>query len=73
MVVIANVFSRLKTVKDLVEPISKNRRFITSYGSQHVKGPQHLWNLYERPFIILLDHSDEKWLGEYLPDGDLKS
>ena len=50
MVVIANVFSRLKTVKDLVEPISKNRRFITSYDSQHVKGPQTLVKSLWEPF-----------------------
>ena len=40
MIVIANVFSRLQTVKDLVEPLSKVRRFRTSIGSQDVKWSQ---------------------------------
>ena len=42
MVVIANVFPRLQIVKYLVQPLSKNRHFRTSYGSQHVKGSETL-------------------------------
>ena len=42
IVVIANVFPRLKTVKDLVKPLSKNHHFRRSFGSQHVKGSQTL-------------------------------
>ena len=37
MIVIANVFQILETVKDLVRPLSKKRRFRTSFESQHVK------------------------------------
>ena len=37
MIVIANVFSKLQTVKDLVRPLSKRRRFRTPLDSQHVK------------------------------------
>ena len=37
MINIANVFPRLRTVKELVKPLSKNRRFRTSFGSQHGK------------------------------------
>ena len=44
MIVIANVFPRLKTVKDLVRPLSKKRRFWTFFGNQHVKGSQTLVN-----------------------------
>ena len=37
MIVIANVFAKLETVKNLVRPFSKKRRFETSFDSQHVK------------------------------------
>ena len=42
MIVIANVFSKLQTVKVLVKPLSKNPCFRTSFESQHVKGSQTL-------------------------------
>ena len=41
-IVIANVFPKLETAKDLVPPFSKNRHFRTSFDSQHVKGSQTL-------------------------------
>ena len=41
-IVIANVFPKLPTIKDLVRPLSKKRRFRTSFDSQHVKGSQTL-------------------------------
>ena len=41
-IVIANVFPKLETVKDLVRPLSKKHRFRTSFNSQHVKGSQTL-------------------------------
>ena len=39
-IVRANVFPKLQTVKDLVRPLSKKRRFRTSFNSQHVRGSQ---------------------------------
>ena len=42
MTVIANVFSKLQTGKDLVEPISKNRPFRTSFDIQDVNVCQAL-------------------------------
>ena len=36
-IVIANVFPKLQTVKDLFTPFSKKRCFRTSFNSQHVK------------------------------------
>ena len=42
MIDIANVRPILKTVKDLVRPLSKKRRFKTSLEGQHVKGSQRL-------------------------------
>ena len=38
MIVIANVFSKLQTVKNLVKPLSRKRRFRTSFDSQRVNG-----------------------------------
>ena len=42
VIVIANLFSKLQTVKDLVKPLSWKRRFRTSFDRQHVKGCQTL-------------------------------
>ena len=42
MIVIANVFPKLETVTDVVRPISKKRRFRTSFDIQHVKTSQTL-------------------------------
>ena len=42
MIVIATAFSRLQNVKDLVEALSKIRRFRISFGSQHVIGSKAL-------------------------------
>ena len=42
MIVIANVFPKLQTVKHLVRPLSKKHRFRTSFHSLHVRGCQTL-------------------------------
>ena len=42
MIVIANVFPELHTVKDLVKPLSRKRRFRTSFDSQRVNGCQNI-------------------------------
>ena len=39
-VVIASVFPKLQTVKDLVKRLSRKRRFSISFVSQHVNGSQ---------------------------------
>ena len=43
MIVTANVFSKFQTVKILVRPLSKKRRFRTRFDSQRVKVLQLLW------------------------------
>ena len=40
LIVIANVFPLLQSVTNFVEPLSKERRFRTRFGSQHVKASQ---------------------------------
>ena len=42
MIVIANVYPKLQTVKDLVRALSKKRRFTMPFDSQQVKGFQTL-------------------------------
>ena len=42
MIVIANLFLKYKTVRNLVGPLSKKRRFRTRLDSQHVKASQIL-------------------------------
>ena len=42
MIVIATLFRKLKTLKDLVTPHSKKHCFRTLFDSQHVKGSQIL-------------------------------
>ena len=42
MIDLANVLPILQTVKNLVGPLSKKRRFRTSFDSEKVKGSQTL-------------------------------
>ena len=42
MIVIANIFPNLQTVKDFVRSLSKKRCFRTHFDSQDVKGFQTL-------------------------------
>ena len=42
MTVIAIVFPKLQTVKDVFRPLSKNHRFRTLFDTEHVKGFQIL-------------------------------
>ena len=57
MIFIANLFPKLLTVKDLVRPLSKKRRFRTFFDSQHVKGSQTLvksaWERFYQIFVSL--------------------
>ena len=42
MIVIANLFRKLQTVKDWVRPLFKKHRVRNSFDSQHVKGSEIL-------------------------------
>ena len=65
-IVIANVFPKLRTVKDLVWPLSKKGRFRTSFDSQDVKGSQTLlksaWENFYHIFSSLWGEIIEKKL-----------
>ena len=62
MIVIAHLFSKLQTVKNLVRPLSKNRHFRTQIDSQHVKVSQILakspWERFYHIFFIILREVD---------------
>ena len=70
---IANTFLNIQTVKYSLGPLSKKRRFRTSFNSQYVKGSKHLWNQYKRTFIIFFHNSEDRRCGKYLPSWGLKS
>ena len=61
MIVIANVFPRLQTLKILLRPLSKTRRFRIGI-SQHVKMSQILA---KSPSVLLLCFSS--FLGKLIP------
>ena len=73
MIVVANVFPKLQTVKDLVKRLSRKHHFRTSFDSQRVNGCQTLVNLHESTFIIFVDHSEGKWFAKYLRYWNMKS
>ena len=59
MIVIANVFPKLHTVKTWVDHFIKSA-VRTSLAVNMLKGTKHLRNLYERSFIIFFDHFEGK-------------
>ena len=62
MIIIANVFPKYQTVKILVRPLSKKRRFRTRFDSEHVKASQMPAKMFvEAPlswFFIILREVD---------------
>ena len=62
MMVIANVFSKLQTVKTFVKKLSQEDRFRTGFGSQHVKASQRLakfpWQAFCHVFFIIFNEVD---------------
>ena len=62
MIVIANVFPKLKTVKIFVRKLSEEHRFRTGLGSQHVKASQMLakfpWERFYHVFFVILSEVD---------------
>ena len=73
MIVIANVFPKLKTLKTWLDHFLKSVVSEYPLAVNMLKGPKDLWNLHESTFIICFDHSDLKWLRKYLSYPSLKS
>ena len=72
-IVRANLFPKLQTVKDLVRPLSKKRRFRRSFDNQHVKGSQTLVTSPLENFYRIFSSRSGNWFGKYLPYRSLKS
>ena len=61
IIVIANVFKKLETVKILVRPLSKKRCFRKRFDSQHVKASKYLPNLHQSAFVMFFHHAQGSW------------
>ena len=67
MIVLADVFPKLQTVKNFLRTLSKKHRLRTRIDSQHVKASQMLGNLHESAFTMFFHHSHGRWFGKFLP------
>ena len=67
IIVIANVFRKLQTLKNLVWPLSKTHRFRTPFASQHVKESQILPKSPWKRFYHVFHHSQGSWFWKCLP------
>ena len=59
IIIIANLFPKLQTVKNLVRTLSKKRRFRTKFDSQHVKAFQILAKSPWEPFYHVFSSFSE--------------
>ena len=66
MIVIANVFPKLQTVKTFVRKLSQEHRFRTCFDSEHVKASQILAKCPWECFYHVLYHSQKSWFGKCL-------
>ena len=67
MIVIANAFPKLQTVKIFVRPLSKKRRFKTCSHTQHVKASQILARSPWERFDHVLSSFSEKLISKLSP------
>ena len=67
MIVIANVFPKIETVKILHRLLSKNRRFRTRFHSQHVKASQILSKSPLQHFLHVLSSFSGKLICKISP------
>ena len=58
MIAVATLFRKLRTVKDLVRPLSKKHPFRAPFSSQHVKGSQTLVKSASDHFHHIFHHSE---------------
>ena len=72
MIVIANVFPKLKTVETWLDHSLKSAVSQHPLAINMLKGRKHLWNLHQSTFFVFFDHSYWKWLGKYLLSWTLK-
>ena len=67
MIVIANIFPRLQTVKDFVRPLRNNCRFRTSFDSQLVEASRKILKSAWEHFYHISILSAGNWFRKYLP------
>ena len=67
MIVVANIFPKLKTVKTSLDHSLKTAVSGHPLDVNMLKGPKNLCNLHESTFIIFSDHFERKWLRKNLP------
>ena len=67
MMVIANVFPKLKTVKDVLRQISKKTGFKTPFDSLHVQGSQTLVKAARKPFCQIFSSLRGKLIWKMSP------
>ena len=67
MIIIATLFRKLETVKDLVRPLLKNTVSENPMTFKMLKGTKLLQNLHEDTFITFFHHSERTSFGKCLP------
>ena len=67
IIVIANLFPKIETVKMLVRRLSKKCRCRTRFGSRHEKRCQILAKSSWKHFCHVFHHSEGSWFREYFP------
>ena len=73
MIVIATLFRKLQTVRDLFTPLCKNSVSEYSLTVNKLKRPKLLQKEHERTFIIIFQHSEKTSVENYLTQLYLKS
>ena len=66
MSVIAYVFPKLQTAKDVVRKCLESLVSEDSWTSNMGNGPKYCWNLQDTTFIIIFDQCERNWTGESL-------
>ena len=67
MIIIATLFRKLETVKDLVRPLLKNTVSENPMTFKMLKGTKLLQNLHEDTFITFFHHSERTSFGKCIP------
>ena len=67
MIVIANVFPKLETVKIFVRAASKSAASEQALTVNMWKRPKYLWNLNDSAFVMFFHQFTGRWFGKFLP------
>ena len=61
---IAHVFLKLRTPKNVLKEVSKKDRFRGHFGDQHGEENKHCSNIDDTTFSIVVDHCEGNWVGK---------